>query len=550
VPEWAGKKAVSPTLLAGYSSNTLTLIMNYLLTGATGYIGKHLLAELLRSGHRCHVIARQKQGQNRARVLQALAPFALTEQQLSERQLTVLSGDITQKQCDLCAEDLSALAAVKLDGFLHCAGLTRFEQHLATTIDATNITGTCNAYALARQLKITHFHHISTAYVAGDYGKAFSAADLDVKQGFNNPYEASKFAAEKFLHGQAVHDDGFIHIYRPSIVVGGHAVGENNTVSTLYVFLKALYFIRECCRRDFDNGRKKFAALGASAEADGFFIPLRVAASVSATINLVSVHIVTDRVLDSLQEPVQQALTTTALIGTDFTLTQVRDAFSKALSITGVQLVDECVFQEQKRNIFEQKFFRSTHVYLPYMRHAPLFADAGLSPHPKNKRRYKVTPKFIADEFLKVLDRQQVKTAKGALNTLALDVLGVKDAHDYFARFINQELGESFLHRIPYVDSKIRFHIVSETPFDEIIHFNHGRVQIVTRDEDNKADCTYVIEQSLFTEIVQGTTDIRQVFFAGKIKIEGNKEIGLKFGFLFGEHYRNIDDRVVDEVVA
>jgi nucleoside-diphosphate-sugar epimerase/putative sterol carrier protein len=524
--------------------------MNYILTGATGYIGKHLLAGLLQSGHRVSVIVRQKQGQGRSRVVEALGPFALSEQQLAKDRLTVLAGDITEEKLGLSEVDLQSLSQQTFDGFLHCAGLTRFEEHMADAIRANNIQGVKYAYTLARALNITHFHHVSTAYVLGTSDRTFSSGELAVGQGFNNPYEASKFEAECYLHDCAENNDGFIHIYRPSIVVGGHAVGENNTVSTIYVFLKAMHFIRECCCRDLKNGQKKFSFIGVQAQDDGFFIPLRVAASPAATINLVSVHLVTDRIIEGLVGAAQQPITTTALVGSDFRLDRVRDAFSSVLSITGAELVDHNVFQDAKRNVFEEKFFRSTKVYFPYMHNAPSFAEESIPAQYQNVSRYNATPEFIADEFLTLLDRQHAQTARASLNSLALDVLGVNDAHDYFERFINHDLGESFLQRIPYVDSKIRFHIVSEQPFDKVIHFNHGKVTIVSKADADDIACTYVIGHQLFNKIVKGRLDIRQAFFEGKIQIEGNKEIGLKFGFLFGEHYRNIDDRVIDEVLV
>ncbi|MGR9071437.1 MAG: SDR family oxidoreductase [Gammaproteobacteria bacterium] len=519
------------------------------MTGATGYIGKHILAGLLSRGYRVGVIVRDKGGSARTRVLEALAPFELAPHQLSEACLGVYSGDVTLDNCGLGDDAMRSLENLYPAGFLHCAGLTRFDEHLSDAIFAHNLKGAKNAHQTSEKLGIPHFHHLSTAFVLGKSRKVFGPGDLDEGQEFNNPYEASKFEAEKYLRQSAPKSRGRIHIYRPSIVVGGHALGENNTVSTIYVFLKSMHFIRECCRRDLRDGLKKFSALGVRADGDSFVIPLRVAALSRATINLVSVRQVAERVIGGLLNPPGASPETVAIVGgRDFTLEEVRDAFSRSLAIRGVELVGDESFAVRKRNVFEEKFFRSTKVYLPYMHNAPRFAvdDAQRPDDPD----YAIDPEAVASEFIELLAGRHADTVKGSLNSLALDVLGVKDAHDYFERFIRYDLGRSFLKRIPYVDARIRFHISGDRPFDRVIHFDSGRVRFESDEAGMQADCTYVIDQPVFSDIVEGRTDIRQAFFEGKIKIEGDKETGLKFGFLFGEHYRNIDDRVIEEVSA
>ena len=149
-------------------------------------------------------------------MLKALSPFNLTTEQSSERQLSVFSGDITRYQCGLSDEELRLIAVQKIDGFLHCAGLTRFDEHLADTIHAHNLQGVRFAYETSQKLNIAHFHHLSMAFVLGRSAKLFSSNDLDIEQTFNNPYEASKFAAEIFLRECCTKNHGCIHIYRPA----------------------------------------------------------------------------------------------------------------------------------------------------------------------------------------------------------------------------------------------------------------------------------------------------------------------------------------------
>jgi len=54
----------------------------------------------------------------------------------------------------------------------------------------------------------------------------------------------------------------------------------------------------------------------------------------------------------------------------------------------------------------------------------------------------------------------------------------------------------------------------------------------------------------LFNDIVNGRTDLKNAFFDGKVRIGGDRETALKFGYLFSDHFRNIDDRIIEEVTG
>ncbi|MEQ8661930.1 MAG: SDR family oxidoreductase, partial [Gammaproteobacteria bacterium] len=178
--------------------------MHVLVTGATGYIGKHVLARLLESGHRVTVLVRPQGGRLHARMVDALRPLQPHARPLHELpRITVLAGDITLADCGLTTGDLGVLADAPPEACIHCAGLTRFDAHLAAAIHRHNLDGTRHAHALAKHLGIARFHHLSTAFVAGDTPACFGPGDRDRGQSFHNPYEASKHAAEVYLAAAA-----------------------------------------------------------------------------------------------------------------------------------------------------------------------------------------------------------------------------------------------------------------------------------------------------------------------------------------------------------
>ena len=517
--------------------------MHFLITGATGYIGKHILCRLLELGHRVTAVARPRNGRLRERLAQVLAPFGLPPGLLTPPALETEAGDITQYRCALDAASIARLRGCEIRAFIHCAGLTRFDAHLSDEISLNNRQGTENAYRLCEDLGIDRFHHLSTAFVAGDHTQSFGPGDLDVGQGFNNPYEASKFAAERFLD-RAGHTSRIrTTVYRPSIVVGGQAIGENNVVNTVYTFLKAIHFLRECWRRDVERGRDTFTRHGVEPRGDDLHIPMRVAADPDTLINLVSIDTVVDTVIHRILSTWDRG-GVVQLTAQDFRLQALRDAFCKVMHVTGSRFVGPADFEREPRNVVEEHFHRVTRVYAPYLLRSPVFANTRLGfPH-------SVDPEAIARDFLDQSNLENRGRKRDSINKLALDTLGVSDPADYFERLVNRDLGGGFLQRIAYVDARIRFRIHGERPFDQVIHFDHGRARYANGQQSSKADCCYELHQDLFIQVIKGEVDLRKAFFQGRLKISGNRETGLKFGTLIDAYYQRIDEHIIDEVAV
>jgi putative sterol carrier protein len=63
-------------------------------------------------------------------------------------------------------------------------------------------------------------------------------------------------------------------------------------------------------------------------------------------------------------------------------------------------------------------------------------------------------------------------------------------------------------------------------------------------------DCRYALDSGLFMRIVHGETDLRAAFLGGKVKVQGDIELALKFGALLGQYYNRIDEHVIAELTA
>lgn len=512
--------------------------MHYLLTGATGYVGKHILARLLKDGHQVSVIARARQATARGRVLSNLQAFETRMAPAWRHRLRVLEGDVTAPICGINQESIDKLRAIGIDGVIHSAGLTRFEKHLENELMANNLGGTREAMALAESIACPHFYHISTAFVAGTTQSPFGAKDLNTGQTFNNPYELSKLRTEQFLHDNARIPTT---IFRPSIVVGGHPLGEGNTVSTVYTFLKAMHFLRECFRRDEARGRSRFSKHGLRESEAGFHMPIRVAGEPSTSIYLVSIDTLVDDIIGQLEIPAD-GVTTRQLHGLPYSLMRFRNAFCEVMRVTGPEFVLPETFSSQARNPVEEHFFRLTRSYLPYLLGSPNFSK------PSDGVNEVLSLHQLASDFLACLRNDATDQKTPTVGEMFVRLKGINRARDYFDGLTGADIGQHFLTRHKFIDAAIRFRVKGAEPFDEIIRFFDGKAQYA--DKSLPANCSYELDEPLFLRVVSGQTDLRQAFFAGKVTISGDKEIALKFGSLLGQYYRDIENNVIQEMAG
>lgn len=176
-----------------------------LLTGATGYLGGHLLTELTARGARVTCLVRGGHDGGATRLP-------------AGRRVEVVAGDITQDGLGLSAAGRAAVRDVRI--VVHAAADVRL-------VAAPAELARTNTAAVRRVLDWldtetdgVRFHQVSTLAVAGyadGIPRGFRETELDIGQRFHNSYERSKFDAEKLVRawasagGQAfVHRSGHI----------------------------------------------------------------------------------------------------------------------------------------------------------------------------------------------------------------------------------------------------------------------------------------------------------------------------------------------------
>ncbi|MFW9264014.1 non-ribosomal peptide synthase/polyketide synthase [Nostoc sp. CALU 546] len=213
-----------------------------LLTGATGFVGAFLLAELLQQTHAdiyCLVrVADFNAGKQRLQ--DTLKAYLLWEESFNDRIIPVL-GDLSQPLFGLGDEQFHHMAG-KIDLIYHNGALVNHVYPYAL-LKAANVRGTEEVLRLASQIKIKPVHFISTVsvFASDEYFKLGVVQEndpLEHSQGLVGGYTQSKWVAEKIV--MMARDRGLpCSIYRLGRITWHSKTGIWNSNDMFYRFIKS-----------------------------------------------------------------------------------------------------------------------------------------------------------------------------------------------------------------------------------------------------------------------------------------------------------------------
>jgi [acyl-carrier-protein] S-malonyltransferase len=219
--------------------------MRVALTGATGFLGLRLLAELLDRGHEVAVLVRTSPQRATVRLERGLRALGRLPAEVD----TLLSR-VDPYEVDLAAEhfglpvDAFRELADGVDAVWHSAGQIALSGNAEKS--AINVTGTRRVLELATQgRRRPMVHHISTAFVAGRRRKGVVLeSDLGHDHGFVNSYEETKHRAEILVDSWSHAHGRPAVVYRPSVLVsdlGAHPDLPIHPMATLSMLLEQLF---------------------------------------------------------------------------------------------------------------------------------------------------------------------------------------------------------------------------------------------------------------------------------------------------------------------
>ncbi|MGV8932110.1 MAG: SDR family oxidoreductase [Luteimonas sp.] len=206
--------------------------MSYFVTGATGFIGRFLIGNLLKRKGTIHVLVRKDSRKKFDAIAKKMG--------WDDKRIVVVPGDMTAVKCGLSAAQVRALKD-KVKHFFHLAAIYDMDasaqaQHLA------NVGGTQHALDLAVAIQAGCFHHTSSIAAAGQYPGIFREDMFDEAEGLEDPYLRTKHDSEGL-----VRDETRIpwRIYRPGMVVGHSQTGEMDKIDGPYYFFTFIKKLRE-----------------------------------------------------------------------------------------------------------------------------------------------------------------------------------------------------------------------------------------------------------------------------------------------------------------
>ena len=227
-------------------SNTKIQANNVLLTGCPGYLGIHILADLIKNTKlNVYCLVRYKDKQSAKNRLIEKLKFYFGNQILDyfENRIHVITSDITINKLGLSDLQYNNLGKI-IDVVIHSAALVN---HYGNTdlFTLTNVNGTKNIIDFCKQFSIK-LNHISTISISSDFcsndmcNRTFDEHSLYIGQNYSsNIYVKTKFEAECEVH-KAIQEGLEASVYRLGNITARFTDGKFQENSNQNAFLNRL----------------------------------------------------------------------------------------------------------------------------------------------------------------------------------------------------------------------------------------------------------------------------------------------------------------------
>ncbi len=202
--------------------------MNYFVTGATGFIGRNLVARLLQREGTIYALVRAG---SRGRLEELRTSWGA-----DGARVVPIDGDLSQPGLGVSEEDLLTLRG-EVDHFFHLAAIYDMAAG-ADLQEVANVEGTRHAVELAGAIEAGCFHQISSIAAAGLYKGTWTEEMFEEAEALDtHPYFRTKHESERVVREECRRP---WRVYRPGIVVGDSRSGEIDKIDGPYYMFKLL----------------------------------------------------------------------------------------------------------------------------------------------------------------------------------------------------------------------------------------------------------------------------------------------------------------------
>jgi len=198
-----------------------------LITGTTGFIGRHVTRHLYQAGRRVIALARTHGGVPGSKRLESILGIPA-----GDNGFEVIESDLTQPGAGLGSSEVARLRAT-VQTVIHCAADTSFFPQTMATSRAIFIDGPLALLQALVPGRLVRWCQISTAFVCGRRSGTVFEHEGATGQTFHNSYEEIKLESEMALREGCRRLGIDLRILRPSVVVGPASSTRGGSPSSL-----------------------------------------------------------------------------------------------------------------------------------------------------------------------------------------------------------------------------------------------------------------------------------------------------------------------------
>jgi nonribosomal peptide synthetase DhbF len=223
---------------------TPTNFANVLLTGASGFLGSFILAELLASSESqvtCLVRAQDVKAGKAKLIRQLLQMHGSFDEHLSDR-IVVILGDLSQPRLGLSEKHFDRVSE-EVDAIYHSAAVVN-AVYPYDALKPVNVAGTLEVLRMAVTARLKPFHFTSTLSVTepdppGEGPWVITEEDpLPPWEHLHSGYAQSKWVAEKLV-AEAARRGVPTTVYRPAFITGDTKTGIGNSADLFWQFIQS-----------------------------------------------------------------------------------------------------------------------------------------------------------------------------------------------------------------------------------------------------------------------------------------------------------------------
>ncbi len=479
------------------------------LTGATGFLGHYLLAELLTHPHvRCRVLLRPPMLKSTARLGALLAGIGLD---LS----TLIEDDRVRPVEGELPDALGGADFGGVDLVLHAAGNTTFHANGSGEPHRTNVEGTRAVLSCAHVSDVPRFVFVSTAYVCGERAGHVPESFFETCPPVRNDYERSKWQAEQLVWNWG-RDARVATICRPSILFGDRRTGRATAMKGLYLVAKATEILARAMEENREVSRHE--------------IPLRILGRSDATSNVVPVDWAARQIVETALEPASVSSVHHVTNPDPLTHQEVKEWLEACFDVGGGRFSD-ARWPLADANHYEDLFYSLGNICLDYFRTGLTFESRCAERLPPGCR--------LVDRalFLRSLKyAQETNWCRVPRHGCELcSPRGGIAPKWYFERFLPMAVPRSTVARVEELTAVVQYTITGSLRGSWVSRFDRGQlVETLTAPCGLAPEFEYRLSYEDFVDVVTCTRPLQDVFFHGSAELFGDVERALKMVPIIG----------------